>query len=79
MKIEDAPERLVESVAEGMWSLIRDVWEHDWAWCIKNDPTTADELRLRARHAIVRAAVPRGNELPAKLDLAFKKAFVEGS
>lgn len=79
MKLEEAPERLVESVAEGMWCLIRDVWEHDWNWCLKNDPSTADELRYRARCAIVRAAIPRGTDSPAALDLSFKKAFVEGS
>lgn len=79
MKMEEAPERLVESVAEGMWSLIRDVWEHDWAWCLKNDPATADELRHRARCCIVRAAVPRFGDSPIVLDLSFKKAFIEGS
>lgn len=78
MKLEEAPTRLVESVAEGMWCLIRDVWEHDWAWCVKNDPATADELRYRARCAIVRGAISAAGDSPARLDLAFKKAFVEG-
>lgn len=79
MKMEEAPDRLVESVAEGMWCLVRAVWEHDWNWCLKNEPTTADELRYRARCCIVRACTAKHDDpLPSALDLMFKKAFVEG-
>jgi len=76
------PERLVESIAEAMWYLIRRQHDHDWKWCILNDESTASELRYRARCALVAAEFKEIYEerkpQPSALDLRFKDALVKG-
>lgn len=76
------PEKLVESIAEAMWYLIRRQHDHDWKWCILNDESTAVELRYRARYALVAAEFKDYYEErksnPNALDLRFKDAFVKG-
>ena len=68
-------ERLVESVAMGMYGLVEP--GKDWRVAITEDPEMVSELRYRARCAVMGSQIipdpPRG------LDLRFKRAFVEGS
>jgi hypothetical protein len=76
------PEKLVESIAEAMWYLVRRHHDHDWKWCILNDESTATELRYRARCALVAAEFKEYYEerksRPNALDLRFKDALVKG-
>jgi hypothetical protein len=74
------PERLVESIAEGMWYLIRDDSEHDWEWCKSHKEGVAAELRYRARSALIAAEFRTYYEekQPSALDLRFKDAFIRG-
>ena len=75
-------DRLVENIAEAMWYLTRESdnpnWlDQDWKWCCKNKKTIAEDLRYRARCAIVKSYIPSPLDTPKEIDLRFKKAFVE--
>ena len=68
-------ERLIESVAEGMWFLmVGSDSVHDWRWCCENEPEVAAELRFRARCCVKGSRIM--GDPPAGLDLRFKRAFV---
>lgn len=73
--------RAIEAIAESMWDLIKPTAAEDWAWCVTNEPSTADELRFRARCVIERnnLVVVENSAKPnhqGHLDLRFKEAFV---
>ena len=68
-------DKLIENVALAMYSLVKP--GHDWRFAITDDPDLVSELRYRARCAV---SGYRITEDPIrKLDLSFKRAFVEGS
>jgi hypothetical protein len=70
------PESLIESVAEGMWQLVRQSPDCDWAWCNERNPHLAEELRFRARCAVRHAEITPVERHTPRLDLSFKEAFV---
>jgi hypothetical protein len=75
------PERLVESIAEGMWYLIREDSDQDWGWCKSHKEGVAAELRYRARSALIAADFRTYFEEkahPTSLDLRFKDAMIRG-
>ncbi len=74
------PERLVESIAEGMWHLIKDAGDGDWEWCKIRKEGVAAELRYRARSALIAAEFRTYYEEknPTSLDLRFKDAMIRG-
>ena len=74
------PERLVESIAESMWYLIKDAGEGDWNWCRLHKEGVAADLRYRARSALVAAEFRTyyAEKQPTALDLRFKDALIKG-
>jgi hypothetical protein len=72
----NVPEKLVESVAEGMWQLVRHSPDCDWKWCIDRNPYLAEELRFRARCAVMHVDYTPVERTAPRLDLSFKEAFV---
>jgi len=65
-------ERLIESVAEGMYALIEP--GKDWKDAIADDPELVSELRFRARICVKGSRIT--GDPPTGLDLRFKRAFV---
>lgn len=71
------PDELIESVAEGMWHLVRSNDDRDWKWCVEKNSMLADDLRFRARCAVMNSEFHKvEKQQHARLDLSFKHAFV---
>lgn len=76
--------RDIDVIAECMWDVINPSPEKDWAWCVENDPSTAQELRNKARrtidkHNLVLVEKSSNKKSESQLDLRFKEAFVGSS
>ena len=70
-------EKSIEIIASEMSKLILD---EGWAWCIKNKPSLAQDLRARAAVVIDRleASVSDSQNPNRRLDLRIKDALIRG-
>lgn len=68
-------DKLIENVAMAMYILVKP--GYDWKFAFTDDPDLVSELMYRARCAVSGFRIT--DDSARKLDLSFKRAFVEGS